>query len=86
MDTIGRLREIMKDRDLSLYTLAGNAGVPYSSLYASIRRGGELSVETIEKLCSGLGIELYEFFMSDEDWDRIESYVLEKKNARKHVP
>mgnify|MGYP000221856804 CR=1 FL=1 len=36
--------------------------VSHSTLKNSERRGGQLSVDTIERICDGLGITMSEFF------------------------
>ena len=67
MDTMHRLSELLKERNLSLYRVSQMSGVPYSTLKNTELRNGQLTVDTIERLCDGLGIPMYLFFQTDED-------------------
>ena len=62
MDTIKRVQDLMQERDMNLCVLAKKCGISYSTIQTTARRGGQLSVETIEKICQGLGITLKDFF------------------------
>ena len=54
----------MQERDLNLCVLARKCEIPYSTIQSTARRGGQLSVETIERICLGFGITLKGFFDS----------------------
>ena len=58
MDTIKRVQDLMQVRDMNLCVLAKKCGISYSTIQTTARRGGQLSVETIERICQGLGITL----------------------------
>ena len=62
MDTIKRVQDLMQERDMNLCVLAKKCGISYSTIQTTARRGGQLSVETIERICQGLGITLKDFF------------------------
>lgn len=62
MDTMKRVRELAAERNLSLFQLAKVSGVRYSTLKNSEQRYGQLSVDTIERLCEGLNIPIASFF------------------------
>ena len=62
MDTVGRVRELSDGRKLTLFALAQRCGVAYSTLSNTRRRGGQLTVDTIEQICVGIGITMAEFF------------------------
>ena len=62
MDTIGRVYELLGERNMSLLQLSKESDVAYSTFATCRRRNGELKVETIERICSALGITLSEFF------------------------
>ena len=64
MDTIKRVQDLMQERDMNLCVLAKKCGISYSIIQSTARRGGQLSVETIERICQGLGITLKDFFDS----------------------
>ncbi len=62
MDTIGRVYELINARGVSLFALSRESGVAYSTFATCRRRGGELKIDTIERICAALGISLSEFF------------------------
>ncbi|MBQ9346354.1 MAG: helix-turn-helix transcriptional regulator [Oscillibacter sp.] len=62
MDTVGRVHDLIEERGISLFQLSRLSEVSYSTLSNSKRRSGQLSVETIERICGALGITLSEFF------------------------
>ena len=62
MDTCGRLNELLSERHLTLYQAARLSNLSHSTLVNAEKRGGQLSVDTIERLCLALGITLGEFF------------------------
>ena len=57
-------KHLMQERDMNLCVLAKKCGISYSTIQTTARRGGQLSVETIERICLGLGITLKDFFDS----------------------
>ena len=46
----------------TFFKLSQICDVSHSTLKNSERRGGQLSVDTIERICDGLGITMSEFF------------------------
>ena len=66
MDTLGRVYELLEARNMTLNRLALLSAVSPSTLRNTKRRGGELKVETIERICRALGITLSEFFAVQE--------------------
>ena len=78
MDTIARLKELTEERNISLYKLSQLCDISYSTLKNAEARHGQLSLDSIARICFKLDIPLYEFFMTDEDWDEIESYAIRR--------
>lgn len=62
MDTIERVKELAMERNLTLYKLAQQCGISYSTLKNTEQRHGQLTVDTIERICIGLDIPLSQFF------------------------
>ena len=62
MDTVGRVYELLAERNMSLAQLAKESEVSYSTFATCKRRNGELKVDTIERICHALGITLSDFF------------------------
>ena len=56
------VRELADERSLTFFKLSQICDVSHSTLKNSERRGGQLSVDTIERICDGLGITMSEFF------------------------
>lgn len=65
MDTMKRVYELINERHMSLYKLAQSCNIPYSTLKNTIQRNGQLTVDTIERICVGLGIPMQEFFAEE---------------------
>lgn len=65
-DILGRIESERKKRGWTQYLLAKNSGIPQSTLATWYKKNMQPSVASIEKICSGLGITLSQFF-SDED-------------------
>jgi len=63
VETMRRVNELLAERNLSLYRLAQMSGISYSTLKNTAQRNGQLSVDTIERICDGLQIPLSEFFV-----------------------
>lgn len=66
MDTVGRVYELARQRNMSLYQLAQRSGIAPGTIQMTEKRGGQLKVDTIERICLGLGITLAEFFTESE--------------------
>lgn len=62
MNTMDRVCEIAEVRGLTLYKLAMLCDVSYSTLKNTQARGGQLTVDTIERICIGLNMTMAEFF------------------------
>ncbi len=67
MDTVSRVYALLNERNMSLYQLARLSGVSHSTIKTTEKRGGQLTVETIERLCDGLGITLCDFFRENKE-------------------
>lgn len=65
MDTLQRVYDLIGERNMTLYQLAKISDIAPSTLRNTKRRNGELKVETIERICSALGMTLCEFFAEE---------------------
>ena len=61
MNTIAIVRELADERSLTFFKLSQMCDVSHSTLKNSERRGGQLSVDTIERICDGLGSAILDF-------------------------
>lgn len=62
LDTVQRVIDLMDERGLNLYQLSQLCGVSYSTIRTTRKRGGQLTVDTIYRICRGLGITMSDFF------------------------
>lgn len=54
----GTIRLAFERSGLSIKALSRRAGIPYASAHGFVKNGRNLSLETVEKLCATLGLEL----------------------------
>ena len=66
MDTMRRVNDLISQRNMTLYQLAKISDVSSSTLRNTKRREGQLSIDTIERICTALGITLSEFFAEQD--------------------
>ncbi len=67
MDTVARVYALAKAHHITLYQLSQKSGISYSTIKTTQKRGGQLKVDTIERICQALGIPLSAFFAEPED-------------------
>ena len=65
MDVKVRLQQLMDDRGWSIYKVAKEAGIPWSTVRNMFKRNTEPSIATLECICKGLGMTLPQFFDID---------------------
>jgi len=66
-EVLQRIRELLKLNRWSIYKLAKESGIPYSSLNNCFLRNTCPTIPTLEKLCAGLNISLSDFFNYKEN-------------------
>ena len=62
MNTISRVQQLADERRLTLCQLSKICDLPESTIRAAKKRGNQLSVDTIERICEALDISLSDFF------------------------
>lgn len=65
METIERVYELAAERNISINRLAEMSGISVSTIKTTKNRGGQLKIDTIERICNALDIPLYAFFLTD---------------------
>lgn len=60
-----KLRKYLTDYNWSIYKLAKESDIPYSSLNNIFVRNTMPTVSTLMKLCNGLGVSMSDFFKDD---------------------
>lgn len=66
MDTVKRVCELAEEHDLTVYRLSQLSGISYSTIQTTKKRGGQLKIDTIERICEALGISLSAFFAGQD--------------------
>ena len=61
-EIIQRIKDLCKARSWTLYRLAKESRIPYSTLCTMLHKENSPSVPTLIKLCDGFGITLSAFF------------------------
>lgn len=66
LNIMAKIKSICAEKGWSVYKLAKESGIPYSSLNNMFNRNTQPTFSTLYKLCYGLNISLSDFF-SDVD-------------------
>lgn len=61
-DVIPRIQELCLQRSWTLYRLAKESGIPYSTLCTMLHKANAPSISTLIRICKGFGVTLSEFF------------------------
>lgn len=62
MDVTKRLKQLMDERGMTMYTLSQRSGVSWTTIKNYFGRGTTRTVATMELRCNGLGITMAQFF------------------------
>lgn len=79
-DVLKRINELLEFNHWSLYKLAKKSDLPYSSLNNLIHRKNCPTIATLERICTGFGISLPEFFNFTENPLRNNDISTEKQD------
>ena len=60
--TLLRINELLELRNWTMYRLAKEADIPYSSLNSLFQKNNQPTLSTLEKICAGFRISLSDFF------------------------
>lgn len=93
-EVLSRIKFFLEFKHWSIYKLAKESGLAYSSLNNIFNRNTCPSVMTLEKICDGLGISLSEFFnykdnplrqseLSNSEQEILNSYRVLSHNDKK---
>ena len=64
---IDRVERLRKEKNLSRYRMAQRSGLSQSSISNLLNRRNVPSIQTLEKICTGLGMTLAQFFSADNE-------------------
>ena len=62
MDVKERLHQLMDERGWTIYKVAKEASIPWSTVRNMFKRNTEPSIGTLEAICKGMGMTLPQFF------------------------
>ena len=65
LDIKQRLETLMNERGWTIYRVAKEADIPWSTVRNMFKRNTEPSVATLESICKGMGMTLSQFFDVD---------------------
>ena len=66
LDTLGRLRQLLDERNWTEYRLAKASGLSDSTIKNIYKRNTQPTIDTLEAICRGFGITLAQFFADGE--------------------
>lgn len=67
MDCLARIKELLEERNWSMYQLAHAANIPQSTLSNLFIRNNAPTIPTLEKICDALGITIVQFFGGEQN-------------------
>ena len=62
MDVKERLQQLIDERQWTIYRVAKEADIPWSTVRNMFKRNTEPSIGTLEAICKGMGMTLPQFF------------------------
>lgn len=65
IDVGARLKELMDERSITMYTLSKRSGVSWNTIKNFYARKTTPNIATLALLCNGLGITMAQFFETD---------------------
>ena len=69
MNTVDRLKQLLKERNWTEYRLAKEGGLSMSTLQNIYKRNTIPTIDTLERICTTFGITLSQFFAEGETVD-----------------
>lgn len=65
MNTLERIRQLLRERGWTVYKLSKVSGVSQSTLSNMFNRNNDPSISTLEDICGAFGITLSQFFANE---------------------
>lgn len=77
--TLKKIMNLLEERQWTIYRLAKESGIPYSSLNSLFQKNNQPTISTLEKICSGFHITMFEFFSDNPPYrESLEEYSREE--------
>ncbi len=77
--TVEKIANMLDERGWTLYRLAMESGLSYSSINNLFKRNTEPTLPTLRSICKGLGVSMSEFFSDEPAPVRFECSAAEQK-------
>jgi len=84
LDSLEKIRKLLKERNWSVYKLSKESGIPQSTLSNLFTRNNSPSISTLEDICKGFGITIAQFFSDSNvplDLTPEQAHLLEHWNS-----
>ena len=79
-EVLTRIQTLLDERGWTLYKLAQESNIPYSSLSSLFQKNNQPTISTLEKICHGLHITIAEFFSDRPPYrEPIDNYTEDEK-------
>lgn len=78
-NVLKRIQNLMLERNWTLYKLAQESGIPYSSLNSLFNKNNQPTISTLEKIVSGFHMSMAEFFSDQPPYRQIDNYTEDEK-------
>lgn len=86
---VEKIQKLREEKGYSMNRLAKIAGISYTGLFHFKTKKTDLNVQTLQKICNGLGISMKEFFDEPEEniTDKQQWYLVSwmSQNERLHT-
>lgn len=79
-EVLSRIQQLLRFKHWTLYKLAKQSGIPYSSLNNIFNRQTCPTIATLEKICNGFDLSLSEFFSFAENPLRNQNITSEQQD------
>ncbi len=77
--TLKKIMDLLEERQWTIYRLAKESGILYSSLNSLFQKNNQPTISTLEKICAGFHITMCEFFSDNTPYrEKLEEYSKEE--------
>lgn len=66
-EVIDRIKSLCAERSWTIYRLAKESGITYSTLCTMLHKSNSPSLSTLIRICDGFGITLFQFFNDNNE-------------------
>ena len=74
-NVLAEITRLRLERGWNEYELAKHCGLSQSTISTWYRKNQTPTIQTLDKVCKGLGISLSQFFAEGSDYPRTKGYV-----------